>query len=356
MSVCLCLCGAKGRPSLLSQTRSRCSAGLPSHNQLQPHRSRPDGWPHTVEPWRHKRTEDVGCFVILLAPSTFRMEEAVQKVICTCNFKGPMFLTGGGWQGRSTTKMWLLREAELTRLDAVTVTLNSPVLQGVIHNKCTHNQANLKSVLTVKLTNGRCAVLCSVQAWRICLRSSTGRWHWSQHWPDSSVSRFGSAGRTPGGAACLAWLLSGWPAGTRQRCRRSDLLTWPQLHHTYIEEKGKVLFRGDQGPSVLHLCHIPARFAVSFGDGPWSSPGRSGVPKVPQELHRARLFFYHSQESDISICWINLLCCVNLYCKWTKISLLKKGKELWCEKTRNEGTVNPSYWGDLIQHKCLLCD
>lgn len=49
----------------------------------------------------------------------------------TCNFKGPMFLTGGGWQGRFTTKMWLLREAELTRLDTVTVTLNSPVLQRV---------------------------------------------------------------------------------------------------------------------------------------------------------------------------------------------------------------------------------
>lgn len=44
-----------------------------------------------------------------------------------------MFLTAGGWQGRVTTKMWLLREAELTRLKAVTVTLNSPVLQRVKH-------------------------------------------------------------------------------------------------------------------------------------------------------------------------------------------------------------------------------
>lgn len=40
-----------------------------------------------------------------------------------------MFLTGGGWQGRVTTKMWLLREEELTRLKTVAVTRNSPVLQ-----------------------------------------------------------------------------------------------------------------------------------------------------------------------------------------------------------------------------------
>ena len=55
----------------------------------------------------------------------------MRKIHNTCILRGPMFLTGGGRQGRSTTKMGLLREAELTRLDTVTFTVNSPVLRRV---------------------------------------------------------------------------------------------------------------------------------------------------------------------------------------------------------------------------------
>lgn len=48
----------------------------------------------------------------------------------TCILSGPMFLTAGGLQGRSTTNICAVREAELTRLDTVTSTVNSPVLHG----------------------------------------------------------------------------------------------------------------------------------------------------------------------------------------------------------------------------------
>lgn len=74
-------------------------------------------------------------FFFLPYSTILHVEVIVLLVKCTCSFRGPMFFTGGGWQGRSTTKMWPLREAELTRLDTVTSTLNSPVLQRVKPNR-----------------------------------------------------------------------------------------------------------------------------------------------------------------------------------------------------------------------------
>lgn len=155
--------------------------------------------------------------------------QAHVKVFFTCNLEGPIFLTAGGWQGCVTTKMWLLREAELTRLKTVTVTLNSPVLQkakrthaisrfrpsqGVDihlsnwgfaqqwsgwglgkhrHTHCCHHSG--------MLTSGRRVALSSVQALKTRLQNSTGSSLQFLHWPDKSPSPCGSPVQTPGAAA-----------------------------------------------------------------------------------------------------------------------------------------------------------
>lgn len=94
--------------------------------------------------------------------------------------------------------------------------------------------------MPVKLACGKRVARCSVPAWTIRLQSSRGRWHQCPHWAGSSSSRFGSAGRRPGGPACWASLLSALPAGTHRRWWRSGHLTLLQLQHTYIEERGGV--------------------------------------------------------------------------------------------------------------------
>lgn len=67
---------------------------------------------------------------------------------------------------------------------------------------------------------------------------------------------------------------------------------------------------------ILCPCLIPARFVVSFGNGPWGGAGWYGVSKVPDELHRV-WYISHSQEGYICICGISLLCCIDPHC-WYK--------------------------------------
>lgn len=123
--VCVCPSEANWGSGPQSPTRSRCTEGLlVRRSRFQSHRSPPDGWPHTSAPRGRKES-----FLFFLPYSSCVLKWREQPCWWrTCSLRGPMFLTGGGWQGRSTTKMWLLREAELTRLDTVTSTLNSPVL------------------------------------------------------------------------------------------------------------------------------------------------------------------------------------------------------------------------------------
>lgn len=233
--------------------------------------------------------------------------------------------------------MWLLREAELTRLKTVTATLNSPVLQRVKH---TH------------------AISPSSPSKRADIHFSS--WGFTQHWRKH---------RPPHGCNLQPGLLledvllcapsrprrpvseipqeahitsCADPAVHRHRTVQQDGRLVPQTveSHRVLDDQREDIgahpgptswwdqnhivpgwsqkeassSAGSQSQFTLSLCLQPARFGVFFSDAPWGGPGPTGVPKVPEEVQRAGILIKHGQESHLSVGGISFLLCMNLYC------------------------------------------